>query len=106
MPGESVCGPSVTTVTIWKRTNGGALCVYSPHTSEATAAPTAPQAASRPLPTLVSDPVAVAVVQLRISRSEGWAVRRQLGRIRTVRQVVGNIFLPTRALKRDPGCVW
>ena len=49
---------------------------------------------------------AVATVQLGISRLAGWAVRRRLGRIRTVRQVVGNIFLPTRALKRDPGCVW
>ena len=35
--------------------------MYSLRTSEATADPTAPQAASRSLPTLVSSPVAVAV---------------------------------------------
>ena len=35
--------------------------MYSPRTSEATAAPTAPQAASRSLPTLVSSPAALAV---------------------------------------------
>ena len=43
------------------RTEERYLRVYSPRTSEATAAPTAPQAASTSLPTLVSAPAALAV---------------------------------------------
>ena len=48
-------------VTMEADEQGGALRVYSPRTSEATVAPTAPQAASRSLPTLVSSPAALAV---------------------------------------------
>ena len=44
----SLCGAKIN-----KIPQNGALRVYSPHTSEAEADPTAPQAASRPLPTLV-----------------------------------------------------
>ena len=53
---EGARGP----VTMEVDEQGGALRVYSPRTPEATAAPTAPQAASRSLPTLVSSPVALA----------------------------------------------
>jgi hypothetical protein len=46
-------GPFVTTVNMEADERRGALRVYSPRTSKATAAPTAPKATSRPLPTLV-----------------------------------------------------